>query len=729
MAIRKNGNCFCIDTRTTSYRMELMCECYLVHTYYGKKISADSVIDIVSNEIASTHIYPQDIGPRNIELSRAPQEYGTGGYADFRISPIKIIQTDGSSTLDLRYKDYKITDGLPYFDVLPFPYQNKNESAQTLEITLTDSVTDIDTVLGYTVFEDKDVIVRYTRIENKSDKVVFVDKAFSMQLDFQQPAYDFISLHGAWAQERQYQRTPIAMGMQGFASRRGVTSHMISSFFAICEHTATEDRGDTYGVHQMYSGCQEVQIERNLYGTVRCIAGITEESLRWKLSPKESFLTPAALLTFSSDGVGGMSRNFHTFINENIVPMQWKNKYRSILINNWEATYFNFDEERLLKIAESASKLGIDLFVMDDGWFGHRVNDKSSLGDWFANEERFPNGISHLAEEINRLDMKFGIWVEPEMISPDSELYRAHPDYAIAIPGRDPLLGRSQLVLDFTRKEVVDCIFKQLDDLLSSANISYVKWDMNRSVNDAFSLEFPTDRQGEFYHRYVLGVYDLMGRITQNYPNILLENCSSGGARFDCGMLRFSPQIWTSDDTDPEERVRIQYGTSLGFPVSCMGAHLSASPNHQTWRTTKFKTRAQVAMNGTFGYELDVSKLTDAEKNEIPVQCEFFKKHYELIQQGDFFRLQNPFENNGDAIWAYRSKNHKEILVFAYRSKAFPYGKNVFVKLPADKDMIYVNGAGFEVAGDVLCNVGVKLQFDKGDYVSHFLYFHSKHRV
>ncbi len=725
MAIWKTKTGFKLDTRNTSYLMETK-EKYLLHTYYGAYISDESAQDVICTHYYNFNSYPgYDWSSPSFALNSLPWEYGTCGVADYRVPPIRVRQADGSTVIDPHYEGAELFDGIPDLEGLPFPYADDGERVQTLEVTLVDPATQIAVILGYTVFEQKDVIVRYTKVENRSQATVTLEKVHSLQMDFNRNNYDFIHLYGDWAKERQIERIPLHQGSQGFSSRRGSTGHGNAPFFALCDHDATETSGDAYGFHLMYSGCHQTEIETDLHGTTRCVMGIHADHFAWKLEPGAAFTTPAALLTFSDHGIGEMSRRFHTFIRDNICPKQWRTAKRPILINNWEATYFNFNEEKLLGIAKRASELGIEMLVMDDGWFGHRTDDHSSLGDWYEDRSRLPLGVPHLAQEVEKLGMKFGIWMEPEMISPDSDLYRAHPDYAIHIPGRVGSLGRHQLVLDFSRKEVVDCIYEMMEKILSTAPISYLKWDMNRSLTEMFSISLPADRQGEFAHRYVLGVYDLMHRVVTRFPRLLLENCSGGGGRFDTGMLRYSPQIWTSDDTDASERVKIQYGTSIAFPVSCMGAHVSACPNHQTNRTTSFDTRAKIAMNGTFGYELDVNKLSQAEQDAIPAQCAFYRTHAELINRGDLHRLQTPFGTSEFGAWAYVSQDKKEILLFAYRCLGHSEPTDLYVKLPADPALRY-ECDGVKVCGDTLSKAGVRLVFGSGDHLALCRYYKAK---
>ncbi len=732
MPIVKTSFGYRLDTQNTSYLLEIGAGQRLLHTYYGAKIDAQSAAHLISEafSIPADPIGDGENAYGDLTYMKVlPQEYTSFGGADFRISPIKVRLADGSYTTDFRYRDSVMLDGVPTLPSLPFPYANEGEDVQTLEVSLLDAPSGLVLILGYTVFAQKDVIVRYTKLKNPTEQAVEIERLDAVQLDFCRADLDWIHFYGSWGQERMPERSAVLHGIQGMSSLRGISSHAQAPFVVLCDHTATETAGGAWGIHFMYSGCHETRIEKTVYETVRCNMGIAQDHFSWHLAGGEAFASPAALMTYSDTGLGQMSRNFHRFIRNNICPPQWLDTPRPILINNWEATYFRIDEEKLLRIAKDAASLGIDMLVMDDGWFGHRNNDTSSLGDWFVDTKRFPQGLSHLVAEVNQLGMKFGIWMEPEMVCVDSELFRTHPDYRVAVPGRVPAPFRNQFVLDFTRKEVVDCIYAQMEAVLSCAPIAYLKWDMNRSITDAYSVSLGKERQGEFHHRYMLGVYDLMERITRRFPDLLLENCCSGGGRFDTGMLRYGPQIWTSDDTDAHERVLIQYGTSFGFPVSCMGAHVSAVPNHQTWRTISMDTRAKIAMNGTFGYELDPGRLTEEERAKIPEQCATYRRFAPLVRSGDYYRLCSPFEQGQFSAWAYVGAEKKEILLFAYQSHSHANPQDLYVRLPADLATDYIDEQGAMWSGSTLANAGVRIHFGLGDHLAKMLYFCAKHEI
>ena len=508
------------------------------------------------------------------------------------------------------------------------------------------------------------------------------------------------------------------MGRQGAASLRGISSHQEQPFLALAEHTATQTRGNVYAMNLVYSGNFLAQAEKNAFDQVRMVIGIHPTDFCWELEPGASFQTPEAILVYSAEGLGGMTRTFHDLYRQHLIRGQ--KKYRPSLVNNWEATYFNFDTEKLLSIAREAAKRGIEMLVLDDGWFGKRNDDNSSLGDWFVNEEKMPGGIGYLVREVNKLGLKFGIWMEPEMVSVDSDLYRAHPDYALQIPGRPGTLGRNQLVLDLSRREVVECVYAQIHAVLSSANIEYVKWDMNRQLTDVASFQFSGRKQGEVFHRYMLGVYELQERMLRDFPHLLLENCSSGGARFDAGMLYYSPQIWTSDNTDAIDRLQIQEGTALVYPLSSMGAHVAACPSHTNSRTTPFETRANVALPGCFGYELDLTKLTEEEKESIPGQLENYKKYGPVFREGDYYRLAS-FAENGEYDLMMSVTKDKSLAVMVFTQVLTRYrGKSIHQRLDGlDEHRLYKCSLDGTVrTGGAWMYGGILLPKTMGDYQS-----------
>ena len=539
-----------------------------------------------------------------------------------------------------------------------------------------------------------------------------------------------ISLHGSWARERHIQRKPLGYGIQNVSSFRGESSHQDHPFLALADKNTTQEHGEVYAMNFVYSGNFRAQAEVSQYDYVRMSMGIHPENFCWKLESGESFQAPEVVMVYTDQGLDAMTGAFHKLYRKHLIQGKYKNKKRPILINNWEATYFDFNTEKLLSIAREASSLGIEMLVMDDGWFGRRNQDDCALGDWQVNEEKITGGLKNLVDEVNRLGMKFGIWFEPEMISPDSELYRQHPDWAIAIPGRPGTESRQQYVLDLSRKEVVDCVYNMVVSILKSANIEYVKWDMNRQLSDIGSVCLPADRQGELYHRYVLAVYEMQGRLIRDFPDLLLENCSGGGARFDPGMLYFSPQIWCSDDADAIERLEIQEGTALLYPLSTIGAHVSACPNHTVGRTTPFETRGIVALAGTFGYELDVTKIPEEDRKQIPGQIAMYHQYNDLVREGDYYRIASYSANHRFDCWQVVSEDRKESLVTFVQVLNIPNSKSRRILLKGlDEDLRYkvhfVQDTDAEAkvySGDTLMKAGLLMPNPWGDFQARLIH-------
>ena len=533
-------------------------------------------------------------------------------------------------------------------------------------IRLADPVTGLELELFYTIFAEGGVLARSARFVNRGEQALHLQSAMSLCLDLPDKGYDMIQFSGAWARERYPKTRRLEQGIQSVGSIRGNSSHNHNPFMILKRPTADEFQGEAIGFSLIYSGNFLAQVEVDTYDTARVLLGIHPHCFDWKLDPSEEFQTPEAVMVYTDQGLNHLSQTFHRLYQKRLARGYWRDRVRPILINNWEATYFDFTEDKLVEIAEKARECGVELFVLDDGWFGKRCGEQAGLGDWVANPDRLKNGITGLAQRIEDLGMKFGLWFEPEMVNKDSDLYREHPDWIIQAPGRRNSHGRYQYVLDFSRKEVVDRIYEMMDKILSEAKVSYIKWDMNRSITECYSAALPPDRQGEIYHRYILGVYDLYERLTSKFPQILFESCASGGGRFDPGMLYYAPQCWTSDDSDAVERIKIQYGTSYCYPVSSMGTHVSVVPNHQINRITPLDTRANVAYFGTFGYELDLNTLTADEQEEVKGQIAFMKQYRQLFQFGTFYRLQSPFEHNTSA-WMVVSDDGKEAIVGWYR--------------------------------------------------------------
>lgn len=721
---------FNLETENSTYVISISKKGYVAHSYYGPKLGDDDVTYLTRQDeyfMSDGDIFRE----KHTLLDFLPQEMPTDGLGDFRESALAISNKNGNNGVELKYKSYKITNETKKLPGLPCVFGNE-KNAQTLEITTEDDILGIEVILIYTIFSNCDAIIRSTKIVNKGTDPVFIKKALSASFDMDDQNYDVITLNGSWARERHIDRHPIHFGKQGVVSMRGETSHQEHPFLAILEHNADWNSGNVYGVNFIYSGNFVADVQKNQFNSIRVLMGINPENFCWKLNSGDDFYTPQAVLTFSQNGLNSMSHIFHNLYREHLIRSPYKKTMRPILINNWEATYFNFDTQKLLDIAKEASKSGIEMLVMDDGWFGHRNSDDSSLGDWFVNENKIKGGLNYLVSEVNKLGMKFGIWFEPEMISPDSDLYKAHPDYAIQIKGREPGLSRQQLVLDITRKDVRDQAYNQMYKILKSANIEYVKWDMNRQLSDIGSANLPSDQIGEFYHRYVMALYEMQERLVTDFPNLLLENCSGGGARFDPGMLFYSPQIWCSDDTDAIERLSIQEGTSLVYPLSTMGAHVSVCPNHACGRITPFKTRGYVALSGTFGYELDITKLSDDEKSMIPNQIALYKKYSDLIRNGDYWRIASFRENNEYDCWESVSKDKDEALVTFIQVLNHPNYKTRFIKIPGlDDDKNYEVSFPDEdksqfpsviLNGKTIKNAGIAIKRDWGDFQGKLIY-------
>ena len=601
---------FKLDAKDTSYIIGIVDEeKFLGHVYFGKRIP-DEPLDISSllrlNE--PPFVPSKNNRDRMSFYDSFPTEYSTHGLGDFRESCLVIRDSNGHSVCGINYCSHIIYRGKPQLEGLPATFGDK-DLCTTLEITCCDKVLNLEVTLVYTAFENLDVITRSVRVKNNSDKVIKLEKVLSACVDFDGIDYDIISLHGSWARERRVQRMPVGLDKRSINSIRGESSHQSNPFIALMDKDANDDYGNVYGFNLVYSGNFTAVVEGGQFDTTRVVMGIHPTNFEWTLAPGEEFTAPEVVMVYSDKGIGKMTRTFHDLYRNHLIRGKYKDRKRPVLINSWEATYFDFNTEKLLSIAKEASKLGIEMLVMDDGWFGKRNSDNCSLGDWYVNEEKIKGGLKYLVDEVNKLGLEFGIWFEPEMISPDSDLYRAHPDWCIHVPNRTPVLCRNQYVLDLTNDEVVEYVYSRLKDILSGANITYVKWDMNRQLSDLGSSFLPKEKQGEIQHRYVLAVYKLLDRITKEFPHVLLESCSGGGARFDPGMLYYSPQIWCSDNTDAIERLVIQHGTAIVYPLSAIGAHVSDCPNHIVGRTTPFETRGFIALAGTFGYELDITRI------------------------------------------------------------------------------------------------------------------------
>jgi alpha-galactosidase len=651
---------FHLRTDSISYVMRVLDNGWLGHLYFGTPLTEGA---------AYSYLGPKDFfGFSNRLGEPVALEYPTGGSGDYRIPALAVEHGDGSTVLDLRYKSHRLISGKPALAGLPSTYVEVGGEAETLEVVLADNVSGLEVELRYTLYRSRPLVVRGARIVNRGSAPLIIRAAMSASLDVPDAEWTLITLNGEWARERHVDRTRLRPGRQSVASNRGTSSSQHNPFAALARPSTTEDRGEVIGVSLVYSGNFVAEVEAESFGTARVRVGINPEGFSWLLEPGAAFETPEAVLVYSASGLDEMSQAYHDLYRSRLARGSWRDKPRPILLNSWEAAYFDFDEARLLEIASSAQDLGIELFVVDDGWFGRRDDDTTSLGDWQPDLRKLPGGLESLGAKVEALGMRLGLWIEPEMISRASRLYEAHADWQIAIPTRPKTEHRTQHVLDMSRQEVVDYLFDTLSRVLGSAPISYVKWDMNRTITEPFSPTLPAWRQGEFMHRYILGVYSLYDRLTKAFPGILFESCASGGARFDPGILAFAPQGWTSDNTDAADRIGIQFGTSMVYPVSSMGAHVSAVPNHQTGRTAPLSTRASVAFFGAFGYELDPIRLSDDEKVQIRDQVAFYKRWRELLQFGRFHRLRSPFEGDGnDSAWMSVAPDRRAAIVGFYQ--------------------------------------------------------------
>lgn len=723
MAVRVKDGIFYLETENTLYQMKADEYGVLLHLWYGKKTDCnmDYLLDYPDVGFAG-NVYDVD-NCRTYSLNTLPLEYGTAGTGDYRVPAISVTHGDGSTALDLRYQEHKISKGKYSIPGLPAVYAGEEE-AETLEIILKDTATDIRVILKYGILENQDMITRSVVIINDGEMPVKINRAHSFSMDMPYGDWEWMHFHGRHAMERQVERVPLLHGVQESGSTRGTSSHQQNPSVLLCEKNCTETSGYCMGAVLMYSGGFQTQVELDQLNQTRIVMGIHPDTFCWTLNGGESFYTPEVILSCSDEGMDKLSRRFHKVIREHVCRGKYKMTERPVLINNWEATYFDFDEEKIFNIAKQASELGVDMMVLDDGWFGKRDSDSTGLGDWFVNEDKIKGGLEKLVERINGLGMKFGIWFEPEMISEESNLYKEHPDWAIQIPGRKPMRGRYQLVLDMTRQDVRDYLYRQISNVLDCANVEYIKWDMNRSISDWYSPGLSSDRQSEMPHRYVLGLYELLERLTTDYPDVLFEGCSGGGGRFDAGMLYYCPQIWCSDDTDAYERTKIQYGTSFFYPVSAVGSHVSAVPNHQTGRITPLETRAVTAMAGSFGYELDLNTLSEEEKAEVAEQIVRFKKYGPLIHNGSYHRLSNPMEDKF-AIWSFVSEDKKQVLVHGmiFRTEANMLRYPVRLRGLDGTKKYRLDETGKIFTGKALMEAGILLPKAWGDYAPVELYF------
>lgn len=698
----------------------------LAHIYFGKKVGTyhDHKNYPRRDRGFSGNVPGQN--ERAYSKDTLPQEYSSHGSMDYRVPASMIRRENGANLTDLRYNSYEIISGKPPLEGLPSAYVLEEKEADTLVITLKDRFEDIYLDLSYTIYRDRNVIARSANIRNLTNGSLRLEKIASMQLDLTNSGryQDVLSLPGAHVKERQVNREKIATGIKRFESRRGTSSHHMNSFIALLDAQANEFHGEVIGIHLVYSGNHCFEVECDQINQLRLVAGINDYNFSWGLQPKEHFQTPEVLLVYSDSGLNQMSQTFHHLLRERVARGKHQFAERPILVNNWEATYFDFTNQKIEAIVDEAADLGIEMFVLDDGWFGHRDQDNSSLGDWFEFAGKLEKGLKGVADYVHQKGLKFGLWFEPEMISIDSTLYHEHPDYLMQVPGREPSSSRDQHLLDMGRKEVRENIQQQMETILDVTEIDYIKWDMNRSLSDVYSTALASEQQGETAHRYMLGVYELMENLTQKYPDILWEGCSGGGGRFDAGLLYYMPQSWASDNTDAMERLKIQYGTSIAYPISAITAHVSAVPNHQTGRITSLQTRGDVAMSGVLGYELDLTMLSEEEKNEIAEQIKKYQELRPLIQYGNFVRLQSPFEGNITS-WLFVSDDQSEALLFICRllANAQPVFNEVRLKGLAEEFFYEDQTTGEVYSGTELMNIGIYYPDFYGDFQTKMIHF------
>lgn len=695
---------FKLDTLDSTYAIGIR-EGYLIHLYYGKKIPDDNLLDLPFRGYFAT------ISPKNVHvddykfsLDVQPMEYSCNGSGDYRLAALSIKDSMGRTTTDIRYLDHKIYDGKPKLKGLPATYCNDDSEAQTLELITIDKFTGAKVTLYYTAFANYSVVTESVKVENTGKETFEIEKVASCCVNFPSMDYNMINLSGVWSRERRVITRHLAHGIQSVASKRGSSSHNHNPFVALVDDKGGEDFGDAFGFNLVYSGNFSADIETDYLDCTRLVMGINPIDFTWVVEPGDEFQSPEVVMVYSDSGMGKMSRTFHDLYNNNLIRGEWKNKKRPLLINSWEGSGFDFDQETLVRYAKEAKKLGIELLVMDDGWFGHRDSDNSSLGDWFVNESKLKGGLTKLIERVNAEGVQFGIWYEPEMISEDSELYKAHPDWCVHVEGREQSPARQQYVIDMTRQDVRDCIFNQMYDVLSKNNIAYLKWDYNRAITEPASVMLDARHSKEFFHRFILGTYELMDRITSAFPHILFESCAGGGGRFDAGMLYYMPQAWASDNTDPIERLTIQFGTTMCYPASSMGAHVSACDR------TGIETKAAVAMAGTFGYELDPKEMSEEDKEKVKEQVKNYHRYYNVIHFGDLYRIIAPTDDEFKCAWEYVVKDKSEALLTVVIKNRAPHDFLLIKMKGLDPEKMYRDETDGEIySGALLMNAGINL--------------------
>lgn len=737
---------FHLYNESISYIFGVLRNGQLGQIYYGRRIKDREDFGYLV-EYARRDMAPNAFeGSHHFSLEHLKQEYPTYGSGDMRYPAFELEQENGSRAVDFQYESCNIFQGKKPLDGLPSVYTEADAEATTLEVVLLDKVIQMEIILSYTIYEELPVITKNVRFRNRGEKEVTLLNAMSGCMDLPDKEYEMVELAGAWSRERHIKEQSLYYGIQGVYSLRGCSSHQFNPFLALKRKQADEFTGEVIGFSLVYSGDFIAQAEVDNFDVTRVLLGIHPNEFKWSLLQEEEFQTPELVMVYSDGGLNKMSQTYHKLYRERLARGRWRDQTRPILINNWEATYFDFDEEKILGLAEKAAGLGVELFVLDDGWFGKRNSDESSLGDWYPNLEKLPEGIRGLSRKITAMGMKFGLWFEPEMVNKDSDLFRRHKEWVLADLERNYCHSRNQYVLDFSKDEVVEYIYQEMKAILSDSDISYIKWDMNRSFSEVFSNGREKKDQGKVRHKYILGVYRLYEMLNRDFPEILFESCASGGARFDPGMLYYAPQAWTSDNTDAVDRIKIQYGTSLVYPLSCIGSHVSESPNHQVFRNTSFDMRANVAYFGTFGYEMDITKMTEPESEQMKLQIQFMKEFRGLIQRGIFYRLKSPFEHNTSA-WMVVDEDRERALVGYYRILEPVHGAFEKIKLQGlDTEKSYhvaeyIEGRKIEYEqthyGDELMHYGISvsdhssgltgvLKEQQGDFMSRLFYIEDR---
>lgn len=719
MSILFQKGVFTIQTANSTYQMKISEHGHLLHLYYGSKIEDQDVSYLIPQVIRSHESNPAEAGEDRVySLCAYPQEFSSNDAGDYRIPSVELVNPDGSYAFVGKYQSHQIYAGKYDLKTLPALFAAQGEQVETLEIVLEDEVTHVSVKLLYGVFYDKDVITRGAVLCNNSSGDVHLERMMSANVDFMTGEFDLIGFFGHHYLERQTDRRRLSHGITELGSFRGVSGHFHNPLAVLCDCNTDEDHGNAYGFAFMYSGNFVFDAEVDGYSQTRVAMGIHPKQFDFLVKKGESFEAPEVVMAYSHEGLSKLSHSYHDIFRQNACSSKFVDRERPVILNSWEPFQFTFDSEKLIRTAALSKELGADLFVLDDGWFGARDNEKAGLGDWTANERKLPGGIPALAEKIHSMGMKFGLWFEPEMVNEDSDLYRAHPDWCLRVPGRAPARSRHQLCLDLSRPDVCDYLIEAVNRVLDAGGVDYVKWDYNRYVCDVYSSYYPPERQGEIYHRYILGLYRILDGIIKTHPDILFEGCSGGGGRFDGAMLTYFPQIWCSDNTDAPARLMIQYGTSFAYPVSTMGAHVSVCPNKKTGRTVPLKTRAVTAMHGTFGYELDPGKMSEEERKECAEYTSFYRRHQKLILSGDYYRLASPYDDNIFSAWQFVSKDREESLVCVVTEDISIMDKNSYVHLRGLKEDAFYQIEETEqvLSGAALEKIGLLLPHTQPQY-------------